>query len=289
MGAYGPSPINRNRRTQAELALIDDEMFRIVADDHPMTLRGLFYRLAGSGMVDKTDAEYKNVGRYLLKARRDGRIPYGWISDSTRWIRKSHRHNNLQSALEDTAAMYRRALRRAQNAYVEIWCEKDALAGLLVTETDPYDVPLMVARGFSSETFLHSASETLKADGRQAFLYLLTDLDPAGLRIAADVEKRIRRFAPDSDITVTRLGVTRAQVTAWNLPTRPTKSGDILAKDFDGDSVDLDAIPPRTLRRLVREAIEQHIDHDALVKERQIEALERARLEDIAAYFGQAA
>jgi hypothetical protein len=179
-------------------------------------------------------------------------------------------------------ATYQRALYRAQDAYVEVWCEKDALAGLLIRETDPYDVPLMVARGFSSETFLQAASESLKADGRPAFLYLLTDLDPAGLRIAADVEKRIRRFAPGAEITVQRLSVTREQVVEWNLPTRPTKGN---VKDFDGDSVDLDAIPPRTLRRLVREAIEQHIDQDALAMERQTESLERTRLDEIAAYF----
>lgn len=286
MSAYGARPVKRQRRTDDAIAAIEADMYRIVADDHPMTLRGLYYRLVATGNVGKTDNEYKNVGRYLLKLRRDGRIPYAWISDSTRWMRKSKRYAGLQAALEDTAATYQRALYRAQNAYVEIWCEKDALAGLLIRETDPYDVPLMVARGFSSETFLQSASEALKADGRPAFLYLLTDLDPAGLKIAADVEKRIRHFAPDADITVERLGVTREQVIAWNIPTRPTKGSD---KSFDGDSVDLDAVPPRTLRQLVREAIEQHIDHDALAMERQTETLERKRLEEIASYFGQAA
>jgi hypothetical protein len=27
--------------------------------------------------------------------------------------------------------------------YVEVWCEKDALAGVLLEETEVYDVPLM--------------------------------------------------------------------------------------------------------------------------------------------------
>ena len=34
--------------------------------------------------------------------------------------------------------------------YVEVWCEKDALAGVLMEETEVYDVPLMVAKGYSS-------------------------------------------------------------------------------------------------------------------------------------------
>jgi hypothetical protein len=44
------------------------------------------------------------------------------------------------------------------------------------------------------------------------------------------------------------------------LPTRPTKrEGNRHARDFVGDSVDLDAIPPADLRRLTRECIERHI------------------------------
>ena len=43
--------------------------------------------------------------------------------------------------------------------YVEVWCEKDALAGVLLEETEPYDVPLMVAKGYSSISFLHSAAD----------------------------------------------------------------------------------------------------------------------------------
>ena len=51
-------------------------MIRIVAADHPMTLRGLFYRLVSDGLIPKTENEYEKVGRYLLKLRRDGAIPY---------------------------------------------------------------------------------------------------------------------------------------------------------------------------------------------------------------------
>ena len=40
--------------------------------------------------------------------------------------------------------------------YVEIWLEKDALAGVLVDVTSRYDVPLMVTRGYPSMSFLHS-------------------------------------------------------------------------------------------------------------------------------------
>lgn len=284
MAGYGASAIKRRRRTDAIIEAIEDEIVRIVSDDHPMTLRHVFYRLAAIGMIEKTDADYKTTGRYLLKLRREGRVPYAWISDNTRWRRKARRYPDLQTALAFTAQHYKRELFAAQNAYCELWCEKDAIAGLLIDETDAYDVSLMVARGFSSETFLYSAAREITRDGRPAYLYLLTDLDPAGLRIAADVETRIRRMAPGADITVQRLGVTREQVLSWNLPTRPTKGS---ARDFAGDSVDLDAIPPRRLRQLVRDALERHIDRELLERELRIEALERASAMEIAAAFAR--
>lgn len=147
---YGASPTKR-RRTNAELDRIYDAIGEIVAADHPMTLRGLFYRLVSEGVIAKEEREYKNVGRYLLKLRREGRLPYRWIADNTRWMRKPRTFDNLEAALEQTARAYRRALWCDQATYVEIWCEKDTLAGVLYAETERYDVPLMVVRGFSSD------------------------------------------------------------------------------------------------------------------------------------------
>jgi hypothetical protein len=42
----------------------------------------------------------------------------------------------------------------------------------------------------------------------------------------------------------------------FNLPTRPTKrAGKCHANGFEGDSVELDALPPSILREMVREVI----------------------------------
>jgi hypothetical protein len=59
---------------------------------------------------------------------------------------------------------------------------------------------------------------------------------------------------------VERVALTKAHIDEFNLPTRPTKrEGNRHAKTFDGDSVELDALPPRILRDMVREVIERHI------------------------------
>lgn len=86
---YGASPINRVRRDRATITAIDAAILETVTADHPMTLRGLFYRLVSAGVIAKEEREYKNVGRYLLALRRRGDLPYGWIADSTRWQLRS--------------------------------------------------------------------------------------------------------------------------------------------------------------------------------------------------------
>ncbi len=274
---YATSRI-KHRRTNAELATIDDAIVRITAADHPMTLRGLFYRLVSEGLIPKTENEYDKVGRYLLRLRRAGTVPYAWIADSTRWMRKPHTFNSLEDALHHTARTYRRALWNDQAAYVEIWCEKDTLAGLLVEDTAAWDVPLMVVRGFSSETYLYEASEHIADSNKPAYLYLLTDHDPSGLASAHDVARKLHTFLPGFPCIVKRVAVTEEQIARWNLPTRPTKTSDSRSKGFAGNSVELDAIPPAQLRALVRDCIECHIDRGLLERTREIERLERASL-----------
>ena len=73
------------------------------------------------------------------------------IADATRWMRKLRNYDSIEDTLRSTAALYRKALWRDATELIEVWAEKDALAGLIYPVTEQYDVPLMVTRGFSSE------------------------------------------------------------------------------------------------------------------------------------------
>ncbi len=151
------------------------------------------------------------------------------------------------------------SLWRDVDTYAEIWLEKDALAGVVYPITDTYDVPLMVARGYASLSFLHSAAEHIKRLDVPAYIYHLGDFDPSGVNAGEKIEETLRELAPDAEIHFERLAVTPSQIDAWDLPTRPTKQTDSRAKAFGAISVELDAIPPDYLRSIVRLAIEQHL------------------------------
>jgi hypothetical protein len=164
--------------------------------------------------------------------RRSRDIPFDWIADNTRWMRKPRTYSSLTDMLKHTKEFYRRALWDAQEAHVEIWLEKDALAGVLSEETYQFDVPLMVTRGYSSISFLHSAAEEIEEKGKPAYLYYFGDHDPSGRDITRVTEARLREFAPDAEIYFERVAVTQDQIDDYDLPTRPTKKTDSRSKNF---------------------------------------------------------
>jgi hypothetical protein len=273
---YGSRPIKRRRRTNAELDRLREAMVEILSLDHPMTVRQVFYRMVSQGEIAKTEAEYKNtVGRLLVQMRREGAIPFSWIADNTRWMRKPRTFSSLEEALENTARTYRRALWDDQDVYVEVWTEKDALAGVLLEATRRWDVPLMVSRGFSSVSYLWEAAQTIEDQGKPAFLYYFGDHDPSGVHIDRNIEKQLRAMAPEADIHFQRVAVLPEQIAAWGLPTRPTKKTDGRSKGFEGESVEVDAIEPQQLRGLVSSCIERHVDRRRLAVLEAAEKSER--------------
>jgi hypothetical protein len=255
----------------------------VLEEIQPATVRQTFYQLVSRGVIDKTEQAYKTtVVRLLGEMRRAKEIPFDWIADNTRWMRKPTTYSSLSDMLERSTEFYRRALWDRSEVYVEIWLEKDALAGVLYDVTAKWDVPLMVTRGYASISYLHGAAEAIKARRKRACLYYFGDFDPSGVDITRAVEEGIREFAPDADIEFQRVAVTEEQIVTMNLPTRPTKDTDSRSKNFEGESVELDAIPPDTLRDLVRLAIEQHIDRDEFERLQVVEEQERVTLENIA-------
>src|SRR5262245_7626316 len=158
--------------------------------------------------------------------RRAGERPDDWLADNTRLQRKPRTFDGVEDALRATAAFYRKALWTDAGSYVEIWLEKDALAGVVYPVTSMYDVPLMVARGYASLSFLYDAAEYINTLDVPTFIYHCGDFDPSGVNAGEKIEETLREMAPDAEIFFERIAVTPEQIRAWALPTRPTKPSD---------------------------------------------------------------
>ncbi len=256
-----------------------------------MTVRQVFYQATVRALVPKDEAKgYRVVQRRLVTLREAGVIPYSWITDNIRLVRRLNRWEDKQAFAQEAAMLYRRDYWSRSEARVEVWLEKDALAGVLFpVVVQEWGLELFVTRGFASVSYLQSAAEDSRADGRAVFVYVLTDLDPSGVDIARTIAQELPRRAHPVPVTVSRLAVTPEQVERLELPSRPNKKSDTRAKRFEArygtDSVELDAIPPGLLRQMVSDAIARHAEPEELARLKRVERLER---ESLAKVWGQA-
>jgi len=187
-------------------------------------------------------------------------------------------HGDLADMLNLSRDTYRKALWMEQPRYVEVWIEKAALIGVVLPVTAEWDVPLLPCRGYPSLTYLYEAAEEIKEISKPTSIYYFGDHDPSGCHISVKIEEELRKFAPEVELAFERVAVNEHQIAEWNLPTRPTKKTDSRAKNFRGESVELDAIPPQKLRHLVRNCIEANIDQERLDRTRIVEEFEKETL-----------
>ena len=251
----------------------------------PMTVRQVFYQATVRGIVEKTETGYAKVQTDLTIMRKAGELPYDWLADHTRWQRKPTTFSSVEHALQETARFYRKSLWDEVNAYVEIWLEKEALSGVILPITSMYDVPLMVAKGYASLSFLYSAAEYINAVAVPTYIYHLGDFDPSGVNAGEKIEQTLREMAPDADIQFQRLAVTPDMIRLFNLPTRPTKTTDSRSKGFGDVSVELDAVAPDDLRFMVEHVINHHLPQ---AKFKVLKAAEESERELLRAWVGEA-
>jgi hypothetical protein len=274
----------RTRRSKAEMDTIRHAILRIVNGGTGMTVRHLFYRLVSEDVVEKIETEYDGtVARLAVELRRSGDILYGKIVDGSRLYSMPETYASIEDALADTAAIYRRSYWRQAPLDLEVWCEKDAIRALIQDVTWELAVPLMVTRGFASESVVQSLAEETRCSGKPRVILSLNDYDPSGSLMLNDIIRRAKHYAPDAVFISEQVALTRQQVTLYKLPTRPTKTiGNSHAVKFaDPESVELDAMDPDTLRALLRETIEAYIDVQQLAGMLAAEASERAVLCDL--------
>jgi hypothetical protein len=278
---YRTSLVKRKRRTKADLENLLAWVNSILeSEEGQMTIRHLFYRLVGAEVIPKTEQAYKQLCSKLSRWRRKEKVSWAAFSDSTRWHIKPETFDSMFQALDNTVATYRRNLWATQKIYVEVWVEKDAMAGIVSRAAEPFGVPVFVARGFASLSSLYSAAETFKLAikaGKRVIVYHFGDHDPSGVEAG---ESMVRAFRDDFKVEVGfyRAAVTREHIKRFNLPTRPTKESNHSRNWRGGDSVELDAMPTPEIRKLVEGCITQHIDQREWQALKQTEELEKGTL-----------
>jgi hypothetical protein len=265
-------------------------LYLLALDERPSTVRGMYYRMVSKGFLPKDDRAYNLVQRTLLSMRRDGLLPWRWITDSSRRVWGHARFGDMASYAEHIASNNRKDYWHDSPVNVEVWCEKDAMQGVIAPVVlGEFGLDLYVSKGQSSASYLYEAAESIKDDGRPTVVYILSDFDPAGFRIAEKIEAGLRRHVPEhQELAARRIAVSYEQVMEHDLVTREVKRTDSGAPEFldrfGNVSCELEAMPPTTLRRLLRGHLEAHMDDDRLRALKLAEEQEREglrKLEDM--------
>ena len=270
----------------------DDVLELIRSMEHPVTVRQVYYRATVKGYVKKTESGYKTIGKIITELRESETIDWDWVVDNTRRVIEYDWFKTRAEALRYCAQNFTLDPWHDAKMSVAIWMEKDALAGVLETITLGLGVPLFVLKGFGSLSFIKKAAERFNEADRPVYCYHLGDFDPSGRGACETLERRLNQFCT-VPLRFKSLALDLDQIedqVFGELPSRETKVSDTrlewfvrkyskdrrvatLDRDLAGmtkdekkahlldlspESVELDAIEPGLLRRLVRGAIMKH-------------------------------
>lgn len=256
--------------------------------DMRLTLRQIYYRLVAAQIFPNVLSSYKWLSTVLVDARKDGQIAYSSIEDRTRPHVDGHgtersaaeQFNRYWNYVTNLDRNYTMPKWWHQPKRVQVWLEKQALSALFRQVTDAQGVDLEVCRGYPSLTFLWEAAEnsTGLPDGQEIEILYFGDFDPSGEDIERYVGESLRSDF-GIDVNVTRVAITRSQIDQYQIPPAPAKTTDSRYGSFVAEhgvawQVELDAIEPRVLQGLVRDAVRAHWERDAS-QERDIELSRR--------------
>jgi hypothetical protein len=233
--------------------------------------------------------------------RREGKVPYGWISDATRRGHFTYTYRNGADFLTRHIGLYRQDLWADAPVRCEVWCESRSIAGVIVDLCRELAVDLFPCGGFSSITFAYEAADAIRDGGnRPVEIIYIGDYDPAGVLIDKSLEAELRHHLRGDDLTAedlrlaaeamccpdrvpeielrfTRLAITPEQILEHDLPTKPRKASDKRALDVE-HTVEAEAMPAATLRALLRAEVEALLPAGALEVARVAERSEREHL-----------
>ena len=241
-----------------------------------LTLRQIYYRLVAAQLLQNRVSSYKFLSDVLARAREDGEIPWHAIEDRTREIHEGYgeertavEHFNLfWDYVTHMDTRYEMPKWWKQPSKVFVVLEKEALYEVFRQVTDDLGVDLIPLRGYSSVTLLKSLSDRLQDFGDTGELQVLYfgDFDPSGENIEESAEEKLREYG--ADFETRRVAITAEQIEEYNIPPAPAKTTDsryaaFEARHGEAIQVELDAIEPRTLQGLIRDAIQELWDDDA--------------------------
>jgi len=296
------------RRTRSEISDAKQPMLDAVLavlealrEFWPLSLRTIHYNLLNDPPLrnaKRMGSRYRNdrncygdLSDLCTRARFDGLVPFDAIHDPTRPVTKWRIHRTagdyIREQLDEFLRGYWRDLLQSQPDHIEVVGEKNTLLPIIEPVCSDYTVPLTIGRGFCSVPPRKAMYDRWLSSGKNNLvLIVLSDHDPDGEMIADSLVGYLRDDfrIPSRQLIAVRAALTAAQCQEHNI------ASDVEAKasstnyarfvrEHGTGACELEAVPPRLLQRMLRDAIESVLDLDAFSAEQERERSDAAEIE----------
>jgi len=260
-----------------------------VAQGYTLTLRQLYYQFVSRDLLSNRQSEYKRLGSIISDGRLAGLIDWAAIEDRTRNLDSPPTWSSPAEILDSAASCYQSPRWANQPVRIEVWVEKEALAGVFSRVCQDEQVPLMCCRGYMSQSEMYEAGQRIarnEAHGQPTVILHFGDHDPSGIDMTRDIRERLELFSRLS-VQVDRLALNMDQVDEYGPPPNPAKVTDsrfaAYVELYGEESWELDALEPQVLAGLVRREIVELRDAEAWELSVEEDAADRQRLVTLAA------
>jgi hypothetical protein len=245
-----------------------------------LTLRQIYYQLVSKGHIENNKSAYNALSKLVKWMRINGRIPWDALEDRSRTLGRKRGYRNTKEFLEQELKTmfkgYSRCRVQTQPKYIEVWVEKDALSQIFHKVVYPFCIRSTAVRGYSSVTFLADyyvrATEAIMQGKKPVVLYF-GDLDPSGVQMLEASIETLEDELDLYDVEFKRIGLNPAHIKKYDLPADPSAIKmsdpryDAYVRRYGEVAVELDAVHPAELEKMIRDAIMEELNWDEYMNE----------------------
>ncbi|GGV51065.1 hypothetical protein [Streptomyces spectabilis] len=257
-------------RERVRWPVVVDRAREIVDGYAPLkvTLRQVMYRLVSEGVLPHTPPMYRRLSAQLAQARREGRFPD--LIDTVCEVHVPPAWPDAGEFVRQMPDWFRLDRTEGQERALYVAAEKDTLRQQLTGWLDEAGIPVLVVRGFGSQSYADVVRDRVAAEPREADLLVVGDFDCSGEDIERDWVARTGCWSHTE-----RVLLAYEQVRAYELPATEGKRGDprwpAFARRYGFDprypvQWEVEALDPAELRRLVLAAVAPYVDRDVLAR-----------------------
>lgn len=274
------------------------DVLRIESAYLPLTARQVFYRLVALYQYPKTEQGYAGLCDKINRGRRCGLIPWAAIRDdgeTVRWLGPHTGHfygpHDFHSVTAERARYMKLQPVVVQPCVVEVHVEAAGMLPQVAGICRPLGVTCYSSGGFGSATTQYDAARRFAIRDKPTVVLSIGDYDPSGISLYWSWRENVIQFyeqgtkylgtewggegttrlgiftgmdeEPEPAPLFRRIAVTPDQIREHGFITAPAKKTDKRG-DWDGNTVQCEAIPSALLAEIVRACILEHYDEQAI-------------------------